>query len=207
MDSGNGQGGQPEELDMSEEDLDMVLSNTAAVLGPIPGKMDEWREVMVFNAERAIEQGHEEVAVFLQGIVRLLDEGPDSLDAIWETIPEAYQHAWETLSATLRGEPVRGLSKNDIILVLNNTTVVLTLDPGKRDEWNDQLRASAQEADAAGDSDTRGFLLAVARLVEEGIEAAGEITASVPDAYYNPWEALLRFLRKRIDHLRDEGLL
>ncbi len=193
MDQPEGPGGP---LGLSDEDLNVVLSNTAAVLGPVAGKKDEWRKTIRENTQRAREEGHAEIAVFLGALGRLIDEGVESLDEIGDTVPDAYTPAWEALSAHLRGEPVRGLTKEDINTVLTNSIAVLLEQPEMLEEWRGQMIDAIGQAEQVEDHESAAFLGAMVRLLDEGADAVDDITPTIPDIYLNPWEALRRYLEE-----------
>lgn len=194
MDQPSGPNGTHGRMGLSDEDLNTVLSNTAAVLGPVSGKLEEWRETVEQNAQRAAEEGHEDIAAFLGAILQLLNRGVEALDEIGAGVPDAYEAAWEALSAHVRGEPVRGLTKSDIQLLLTNTLAVLLKQPEMRPQWREQLTDAAGQAQQAGDPDAAGFLSALIRLIDEGKGAVDDISGEVPEPYRNPWEALRRYL-------------
>jgi hypothetical protein len=89
---------------LNDEELNQILSNTAAVLGPAAGHKDEWRGALTALQSQAQEAGDGDTAGFAGALVRLLDEGKQAAGRITPDVPAAYRDAWDALVEHLKGD-------------------------------------------------------------------------------------------------------
>lgn len=76
--------------------LEAVVSNTVAVLGPVPEQLPEWRAVVLQVKEQATQAGERELVALLEAIAGLLDAGGNPAE-LGADLDGEYAQVWQAL--------------------------------------------------------------------------------------------------------------
>ena len=91
------------------------------------------------------------------------------------------------------------IDEKTITILFENTAAALGAAEASKDDVRREIQRASAQARKAHDTDQHDALVALTALLEQGVGALDDLTPSVPAAYHDQWDALVRRLTRGLD--------